>query len=131
MLSIGPISSVFDLTTFALMWYVFGAKTVEEQSLFQTGWFVEGLLSQTLIIHMIRTARVPFIQSRAAAPLLLLTLIIMAAGIAIPYTRLGAIVGMVPLPPAYFPWLAATLFGYCMLTQIMKRKFLGRCGAWL
>jgi Mg2+-importing ATPase len=131
MLSIGPISSVFDLTTFALMWYVFGAKTVEQQSLFQTGWFVEGLLSQTLIIHMIRTARVPFIQSRATAPLVLLTLIVMAAGVAIPFTRLGAAVGMMPLPPTYFPWLAATLIGYCVLTQFMKRQFLRRYGAWL
>jgi magnesium-transporting ATPase (P-type) len=131
MLCIGPISSIFDLTTFAVMWYVFGASTVERQSLFQTGWFVEGLLSQTLIIHMIRTAKVPFIQSRAAAPLMLLSLAVMAAGIAIPYTRLGEAVGMVPLPAAFFPWLAATLVGYSMLTQIVKRLFLRRYGSWL
>jgi P-type Mg2+ transporter len=131
MLCIGPISSIFDLTTFAVMWYVFGASTVDRQSLFQTGWFVEGLLSQTLIIHMIRTAKVPFIQSRAAAPLMLLSLAVMAAGIAIPYTRLGEAVGMVPLPAAFFPWLAATLFGYSVLTQIVKRLFLRRYGSWL
>jgi P-type Mg2+ transporter len=131
MLFIGPISSIFDLTTFALMWVVFGANTVDRQSLFQTGWFVEGLLSQTLIIHMIRTSKVPFIQSRAAAPLMLLTLVVMATGLAIPYTRLGSTVGMVPLPPAYFPWLAATLVGYCVLAQVVKRWFLRKYGTWL
>jgi Mg2+-importing ATPase len=131
MVSIGPISSIFDLTTFALLWFAFGASTVDRQSLFQTGWFVEGLLSQTLIIHMIRTSKVPFLQSRAAAPLMLLTLAVMAAGLAIPYARLGAAVGMVPLPAAYFPWLAATLAGYLVLTQVMKRRFLRRYGSWL
>jgi Mg2+-importing ATPase len=131
MLSIGPISSLFDLTTFALMWFVFGASTVGRQALFQSGWFVEGLLSQTLIIHMIRTAKVPFVQSRASAPLMLLTLVIMAAGIAIPYTPIGVAVRMVPLPAAYFPWLVATLAGYCLLTQIIKRWFLRKYGSWL
>jgi magnesium-transporting ATPase (P-type) len=128
MLSIGPISSVFDLTTFALLWFTFGANNVDRQSLFQTGWFVEGLLSQTLIIHMIRTVKVPFVQSRAAAPLMLLTMIVMAAGIAIPYTWFGATIGLVALPATYFPWLAATLVGYCTLTQIIKRQFLRRYG---
>jgi P-type Mg2+ transporter len=131
MLSIGPISSVFDLTTFALLWFTFGANNVDRQSLFQTGWFVEGLLSQTLIIHMIRTVKVPFVQSRAAAPLMLLTMIVMAAGIAIPYTWFGATIGLVALPATYFPWLAATLVGYCTLTQIIKRQFLRRYGSWL
>jgi Mg2+-importing ATPase len=131
MVCIGPISSIFDLTTFDLMWFVFGASALDRQSLFQTGWFVEGLLSQTLIIHMIRTVKVPFVQSRAAAPLMLLTMVVMAAGIAIPYTRLGATIGMVALPATYFPWLAATLVGYCVLTQIIKRQFLRRYGSWL
>jgi Mg2+-importing ATPase len=131
MLSIGTISSVFDLTTFALMWFVFGASSLDRQSLFQSGWFVEGLLSQTLVIHMIRTAKVPLIQSRASAPLSLLTLAVMAAGVAIPYTRLGAAVGMVPLPFAYLPWLAATLLGYCLLTQFVKGWYIRRNGSWL
>ncbi len=131
MLSIGPISSVFDLTTFALLWFAFGANTVDKQSLFQTGWFVEGLLSQTLVIHMIRTAKIPFVQSSAAAPLMFMTLVVMAAGIAMPFTRLAAAFGMVPVPAAYFPWLAATLFGYCLLTQIIKHLFLRRYGSWL
>jgi Mg2+-importing ATPase len=131
MLLIGPISSIFDLTTFALLYFIFGANTPEKQALFQSGWFVEGLLSQTLIIHLIRTARVPFFQSTAAAPLLLLTLAIMAAGIAVPFSPLGAAVGLVPLPWSYFPWLAATLVGYCALTQVVKTWYIRRFGLWL
>ena len=73
MVFIGPISSIFDVVTFLVMWHVFGANTVEKQSLFQSGWFVVGLLTQTLIVHMIRTQHIPFIQSRAATPVILLT----------------------------------------------------------
>jgi Mg2+-importing ATPase len=131
MLCIGPISSIFDITTFCVMYYVFEANTPEKQSLFQSGWFVEGLLSQTLIIHMIRTAKLPFFQSVAATPLLILTLAIMCVGIVIPYSPLGAAVGMVPLPLAYFPWLAGTLLCYCLLTQIVKRWYIRRFGMWL
>jgi Mg2+-importing ATPase len=131
MLCIGPISSVFDLTTFALLYYVFGANTPARQALFQSGWFVEGLLSQTLIIHMIRTARLPFLQSTAAAPLTVLTLCVMAAGVAVPFTPLGAAVGLAPLPAAYFPWLVLTLLAYCTLTQVVKRWYIRRFGNWL
>jgi Mg2+-importing ATPase len=131
MLYVGPVSSVFDFTTFALLWFVFGADTPAMQALFQTGWFVEGLLSQTLIIHLIRTARVPFFQSTAAAPVVLLTLAVMAAGVALPFTALGAVVGLTPLPWAYFPWLGVTLLGYCGLTQVVKMWYIRRFGMWL
>ncbi|KAB2472077.1 HAD-IC family P-type ATPase, partial [Enterobacter hormaechei] len=80
MLFFGPISSIFDILTFCLMWFVFHANTPEHQTLFQSGWFVVGLLSQTLIVHMIRTRRIPFIQSRAAWPLIVMTGIVMALG---------------------------------------------------
>ncbi len=73
MVFFGPISSIFDILTFGLMWWVFHANTVEMQTLFQSGWFIEGLLSQTLIVHMIRTRRIPFVQSRAARPLFAMT----------------------------------------------------------
>jgi Mg2+-importing ATPase len=131
MVCLGPISSVFDLTTFALMYFLFGANTPANQALFQSAWFVEGLLSQTLIIHMIRTARVPFFQSTAAPALLLLTLLVMAAGIAGPFSALGAAVGLVPLPLAYFPWLAGTLAGYFLLTQVVKQWYIRRFGMWI
>ncbi|WP_171474115.1 magnesium-translocating P-type ATPase [Frigoriglobus tundricola] len=131
MITIGPISSVFDLTTFAVMYYVFRANAPDQQALFQSAWFVEGLLSQTLIIHMIRTAKVPFVQSTAAPLLLALTVAVMAAGVAVPFTSLGAAVGLVPLPWAYFPWLAATLICYCLLTQFVKRWYIRKFGTWL
>jgi Mg2+-importing ATPase len=131
MLCIGPLSSLFDLTTFALLWYGFGANRPAMQTLFRSGWFVEGLLSQTLIVHMIRTQRIPFIQSVAAPPVLLLTGTIMACGIALPFTSLGAAVGLQPLPWTYFPWLAATLLSYCVLTQFIKIWYLRRFNAWL
>ena len=73
MLAIGPLSSIFDVATFALMWFVFRANSPEQQSLFQSAWFIEGLLSQTLVVHMIRTPKIPFVQSRAAAPVIVLT----------------------------------------------------------
>jgi len=124
MLWIGPVSSVFDITTYMLMFFVFGANKPELQSLFQSGWFIEGLLSQTLIVHMIRTPKIPFIQSRASAPVLLLTAAIMGIGIIIPFTGFGASIGLQPLPMNYFPWLAATLLSYCLLTQIIKAAYI-------
>jgi len=113
------------------MWHVFGANSVERQSLFQSGWFVVGLLTQTLIVHMIRTQHIPFIQSRAATPVILLTASIMAIGIYLPFSPLGAHVGMVPLPGSYFPWLGGILLSYCLLTQLVKGWYIGRYHVWL
>ncbi|WP_343463630.1 magnesium-translocating P-type ATPase [Pantoea sp.] len=130
MLWMGPTSSLFDITTFALMWYVFAANSATMQSLFQSGWFVEGLLSQTLVVHMLRTQKIPFIQSRAALPVLLTTAGIMLAGLLLPFSPLGRLVGLVPLPWAYFPWLVATLLGYCLVAQGMKTLYIKRFGQW-
>lgn len=130
MLWVGPTSSIFDITTFALMWFVFSANTVEQQSLFQSGWFIEGLLSQTLVVHMLRTQKIPFIQSRAALPVMLMTGLVMAIGIYIPFSPLGHIVGLEPLPWSYFPWLAGTLLCYCIVAQMMKRFYIRRFGQW-
>ena len=131
MVFIGPISSVFDVVTFLVMWNVFHANTVAKQSLFQSGWFVVGLLTQTLIVHMIRTQHIPFIQSRAATPVILLTVCIMALGIYLPFSPVGEHLGMVPLPPAYFVWLALILSSYCLLTQLVKTIYIRRFGQWL
>lgn len=131
MMFIGPISSIFDITTYLLMWYVFGCSSPGAQSLFQSGWFVEGLLSQTLIVHMIRTKKIPFIQSRASWPVMSITLVIMAIGIVIPFTRFGSYIGLTPLPLSYFPWLAATLIAYCVLTQVIKKWYIRRFKKWL
>jgi Mg2+-importing ATPase len=128
MLCLGPVSSIFDYATFLLMWFVFQANSPERQTLFQTGWFVEGLLSQTLIVHVIRTRRVPFLQSRASGALLAATGLVVAAGVAIPFTALGASLGMQPLPARYFPWLVLILIGYGVLGQLMKRWYDRRFG---
>ena len=131
MLFIGPISSIFDYITFAVMWYVFGANTIEKQALFQSGWFIEGLLSQTLIVHMIRTPKIPFLQSCASTPLLFSTGIIMALGILIPYTFVGSSIDLIGLPASYFYWLTAILLAYCTLTQLVKYWFIKRYNYWL
>jgi len=128
MVFFGPISSIFDVTTFALMWYVFGASSPEHQTLFQSGWFVEGLLSQTLIVHMIRTRRIPFFQSRASWPLMGMTLVIMAIGIAIPMSPLAYYFKLEALPLSYFPWLVGILVAYAVLIQGMKGWYSKRYG---
>ena len=131
MLVVGPISSLFDGLTFVLLWFVFGANSPGNQALFQSGWFVEGLLSQTLIVHMIRTQKVPFLQSRPSAALLFATVIIMIIGAALPFTPLGARIGLVPLPLRYLPWLIGILASYFVLTQGVKVWFMRKFGEWL
>ena len=131
MLAIGPLSSIFDIATYAVMWFVFRANSPEQQSLFQSAWFVEGLLSQTLVVHMIRTQKIPFVQSRAATPVIVLTVVVMAAGIAIPFSPIGAAIGLRALPLSFFPWLGGILLAYCTLTQIVKRYYIRRMAVWL
>jgi Mg2+-importing ATPase len=128
MIFFGPISSIFDITTFLLMWFVFKANSVEHQTLFQSGWFVVGLLTQTLIVHMIRTPKVPFIESRAAWPLMAMTLMIMLVGIFLPMGPIASYFKLQALPLAYFPWLVAMLLSYVVLTTLMKRYYIRRFG---
>jgi Mg2+-importing ATPase len=124
---IGPCSSIFDYTTYFMMLYVFNCwntttpqTAAHSASLFQTGWFVESLLTQTLIIHIIRTNKIPFLQSRSSWPLMIMSIGIMVTGIAIPFTRLGSYLGFTALPPLYWPLLALTLLCYVVLTQVVK-----------
>ncbi len=128
MVFFGPISSIFDITTFALMWYIFGANTPEHQTLFQSGWFIEGLLSQTLIVHMIRTRKIPFFQSRASWALMSMTIIIMIIGILLPMSPLAHYFKLQALPLTYFPWLLVILVAYAVLTQAMKGWYARRYG---
>ncbi|OCG79770.1 magnesium-translocating P-type ATPase [Gilliamella sp. Occ4-3] len=130
MIWIGPTSSIFDITTYALMWFVFSANSVEAQSLFHSGWFIEGLLSQTLVVHMLRTQKIPFVQSTAAFPVIVMTLLVMVIGIYIPFSPLSGLIGLQPLPWSYFPWLLATLFSYCCVAQLVKRIYIKRFGQW-
>jgi Mg2+-importing ATPase len=113
------------------MWFVFGANSIAHQSLFQSGWFIEGLLSQTLIVHMLRTQKIPFIQSTATPPVLFGTFAMMAIGIIVPFTAFGTHIGLQALPWAYFPWLVITLLAYCILTQLVKVWYIRRYKVWL
>jgi len=128
MVFFGPISSVFDILTYALMWFVFSANSPAGQTLFQSGWFVVGLLTQTLIVHMIRTPKLPFIQSRAAWPLLIMTGLIMLIGICLPMSPLAGYFKLQALPGSYFPWLAAIVLGYALLTTLMKTLYIRKFG---
>lgn len=97
----------------------------------KTGWFVEGLLSQTLIVHMIRTKKIPFIQSWASAPLTALTSLVIVLGLIIPFTPIAGVLSMEPLPLAYFPWLIGILLAYALLTQLVKNWYIKRFNQWL
>src|SRR5450631_476272 len=127
-LLIGPCSSVFDYTTYLLMYFVFGANTPEHASLFQTGWFVESLITQTLIIHVIRTNKMPLVQSRASWPMGLTTLAVIAAGLYLPYSPVASALGFTPLPAFYWPFLLITVGCYLALTQVVKTWLLKK--AW-
>ncbi|MFI5764858.1 magnesium-translocating P-type ATPase [Streptomyces sp. NPDC051563] len=131
MVCIGPISSVFDITMFVVMWHVFGADSTAHEALFQSGWFVEGLLSQTLVVHMIRTRKIPFIQSRASWPVMVMTVLAVLTGLFLPFSPLAASLGFVPLPAGYFPWLIGVLLAYCTLTQLLKTVYIRTFGTWL
>jgi len=128
MVFFGPISSVFDILTFALMWWVFKANTLASQTLFQSGWFVVGLLTQTLIVHMIRTPKLPFLQSRAAWPLMGMTVLVMAVGVFLPMGPLADYFKLQALPLPYFGALVAILLGYATLTTVLKRFYIRRFG---
>jgi Mg2+-importing ATPase len=128
MLFVGPISSIFDYATYLIMYFLFGASTPAQAPLFQTGWFVESLLSQTLIIHVIRTRRLAFIESRASTPLLLTGLATCLVGIWLPYSPFAKVFGFVALPARYWPLLGAMLLAYLVLTHLMKTWFHRRFG---
>jgi len=123
---IGPISSIFDYLTYFIMLFVFNCWN--NPALFHTGWFVESLFTQTLIIHVIRTNKIPFIQSRASWPLILTSLVIVAVGAGLTVSPLASALGLVALPPLYWGLLAAMLVCYVVLTQVVKTWFIRRFG---
>lgn len=143
MIWMGPTSSIFDITTYLLMYFVISPAVCgglyfhqitspSMQALFiavfQTGWFVESMWTQTLVIHMIRTPKIPFIQSRASWPVILLTFTGIATLTVIPFTGLGAAIGLVPLPAVYFSWLALTVLLYMALITVFKNIFIKKYG---
>ena len=143
MLWIGPTSSVFDILTYVLMYFIICPAVVggylfhelsdpAQQALyiavFQAGWFVESMWTQTLVIHMIRTPKIPFLQSRASAPVTLLTFIGIAVLTVIPFTAVGHAIGLASLPGEYFSWLAAITLAYMLLATMMKKLYIKRYG---
>ena len=143
MLRIGPSSSVFDITTYLLMFYVIcpavcggllyhqlGSEELREyyEAVFQAGWFIESMWSQSLVIHLIRTPKLPFLQSRASFPVFVLSGAGIALATALPFTGFGERIGLAPLPGIYFGYLALTLILYMALTQFMKRRYIRRYG---
>jgi Mg2+-importing ATPase len=131
MIVMGPISSLFDMSTFTFMWVYFGWQTPAQQTYFQTGWFLEGLLTQTLIVHMIRTAQIPFIQSVARWPMLLSTTLVVGIGIYLPFSFLSGFLQMEAPPPIYFAYLAGVIIGYSLLTQVAKFIYIRIFHKWL
>ncbi|WAL84259.1 magnesium-translocating P-type ATPase [Pandoraea sp. XJJ-1] len=137
MLWLGPTSSVFDITTYALMWTVFGAGALYHahggdagQVIMNSGWFVEGLVSQTLVVHLLRTQKIPFLQSTPALPIMLSTTVAIALACWLPYSPFAEALGFVALPGTYFYWLAATMLGYIALAQVVKTIYIRRFGRW-
>jgi Mg2+-importing ATPase len=126
MVCVGPISSIFDYCTFAFLWFALGAHA--DAKLFQTGWFVESLLTQTLIVHVIRTGRIPFLQSRASLPLTVTGAAICLIGMILPFSPVASWFGFVPLPGIYWLFLAAVIVGYMGLTQFVKTLMIRRYG---
>ena len=131
MLLMGPLSSVFDVLCFAVMWWVIGANTVALAPVFQAGWFIFGTLSQILVVHMIRTAKVPFFQSRASLPLTLSTLSVAVIAILLVFSNVAKGFDLGTLPVGYAPWLAVLLLGYCVATQAFKGVYISLFKQWL
>ena len=127
----GPLSSVFDILCFAALWWVVGANNAELASLFQCGWFVFGTVSQVLIIHIIRTGRVPFLQSKPSIPLIVSSLLVVAVAIVAGFTKLAIGIDMMPLPVSFAPWLVLILAGYAMFAQLIKKFYIKRYKEWL
>lgn len=127
----GPLSSIFDILCFAVMWRVMGANKVELSPLFQCGWFVFGTISQVLVIHMIRTSKVPFFQSNPSIPLFLSTSIVVIAAIITGFTDFAIGLDMMRLPIKFVPWLAVILAGYLLCVQIVKKVYVRLYGEWM
>ncbi|RQS68718.1 magnesium-translocating P-type ATPase [Burkholderia sp. Bp8963] len=137
MLWVGPTSSVFDITTYVLMWTVFGAGAMYHlhggssgQIVMNSGWFIESLVSQTLVVHLLRTQKIPFLQSTAALPVLLSTFTAIAIGCWLPFSPFAESLGFMHLPSSYWLWLAATMTGYIVLAQIVKTIYVRRYKQW-
>ncbi|KAF1297669.1 magnesium-translocating P-type ATPase [Enterococcus sp. JM4C] len=128
---IGPVSSIFDIMTFLVMWFVFSANTVEQQGLFQTGWFVVGLLTQTFVVQVVRTRRIPFIQSRPSWPVFLSSLAVIVAGLLIVLTPVRQFFDFVSLPTTYWFWMLLLVVLYLISVQGAKKIYIHLTNEWI
>jgi Mg2+-importing ATPase len=131
MLIVGPTSSIFDYVTFGVLFFIFGASTLAEQSFFQTGWFLESLFTQTMVVQVLRTEKIPFIQSRSSHQLFLSAIALLTLGVIIPYTGIGHNIGFHPIPLTYYYWLVAILVTYCVLAQFVKKWYIKKYNSWI
>lgn len=131
MFILGPISSIFDILCFAIMWWIIKANTLEHQHLFQAGWFVLGTISQIVVIYTIRTEKIPFIQSRPSLALMVSTLLVIVVALILGFSHLGYGIELETLPLSYGPWLALLLIAYSFTVQIIKRFYIKKYGEWL
>lgn len=120
MVFFGPLSSIFDMVSFYVLWNFYHANTIANQSLFQSGWFIEGLITQILIVHAIRTRKIPFIQSSASWPLIVMGIIMVGIGVYLPMGHIASFIKMTRLPYSYFIWVGIISLSYIALVQVMK-----------
>ena len=129
--SVGPVSSIFDVLTFLLMWFVFKANTIQDAALFHTGWFVIGLITQIVVVHVIRTKKIPFIQSNAGIGVTLSTLVVITAAVLIPGSTFGTFFNFVALPNNYWKWMILIVIAYVLTTQLVKTIYIKINKQWL
>jgi len=128
---LGPVSSIFDILCFLILWFVIGANTMDKAPLFQAGWFIFGTLSQILIMHMIRTTKTPFIKSMSSKELTMSTFIIATIAIIMVFSDLAIGLDMLPLQVSFIPWLVLLLIGYMLVVQLIKKFYLKRYKEWI
>jgi len=131
MFNFGTISMVLDIICFIVLWFVFGYNTINKASLFQCGWFVFGILSQTLIIHMIRTSKIPFVESKSSKQLLISTFSVVIVTIAIAFTNMAIILDLSKLPYSYLGWIVILMIIYIIAIQIYKKRYINKNKEWL
>ena len=128
MLFMGPVSSVFDLIVFALLWFVFMVRDVAH---FQTIWFTYSIVSNLVGMHIIRTAKIPFIQSNANKAVYISSILLIMVGILVPFTPLGTAIGLVPIAVEYIWMIFGITFLYCILASFAKKIYIKKYGEWI
>ena len=127
----GPTSSIFDILTFLTMWFIFGWNSMNHQAAFHTGWFIEGLATQILVVYMLRTKKIPFIQSNPAKPIINCTILAILIGFVTPFTAIGSALGFTKVPLIYFGFIAIVVILYCLTTQFVKNLYIEKFKTWL